>query len=151
MRNKEKQISDIKVSEMTMSPNTAVYEDTALDLYPELLINDNDANKIILIKHNYYSSDDEHGRMLLSAFLDVIADESSKISSVFLIDTGVKLLTSGTSSSLFFKSVREKGVNLVICRESAELYEIPVGDHEVYSAHEIALELLNTPDIFIIE
>lgn len=148
MKNREKQINDLKVSEMTMASNTAVYEDTALDLYPELLINDNDGNKIVLIKHDYYSSDDEHGRMLLSAFLDVLADESSKISSIFLIDKGVKLLS---SYSLLLKSIREKGVNLVICRESAELYGIMVGDHEIYSAHEIALELINTHNIFVIE
>lgn len=47
----------------------------------------------ILFKHDYYSSDNGNGRLLLKSFVESILNESENIGMILLIDKGVKLLS----------------------------------------------------------
>ena len=50
------------------------------------------STKYVLIKHDFYSSDSDHGRELLSGFLDGLSESSFSSVVVYLIDKGTKLL-----------------------------------------------------------
>ena len=83
MRNKEKLSSDFNpVEDMYGLPSQAVLEkdDTEIDLYPDLLLDGAGGSLTVVIHHDYYSSDTEHGRQLLKGFLEVLKDEFNKIS-----------------------------------------------------------------------
>ena len=47
----------------------------------------------ILFKHDYYSSDNGNGRLLLKSFVESILNESENIGMILFIDKGVKLLS----------------------------------------------------------
>lgn len=158
MRNKEKQSNNIEAYADLYSNGSAtatVAEETGTDLnlFPDLILDDSNGNLTIVINHDYYSSDSEHGRVLLGAFLDVLADEFSKVSRIFLIDTGVKLLDPSNQLYATFKVLNDMEFSIVCCRESIDNYNIDFAkknNTELISMHEIALELMSVPYLFTI-
>jgi hypothetical protein len=66
-------------------------ENTVLEELQEKIVED-DSEKFVLIKHDYYSSDSEHGRELLRSFLINLCESSFKSIIVYLIDEGARLL-----------------------------------------------------------
>ena len=158
MKNKENQSNNLDSYadlDSTGSATAAIAEDTEtnLNLFPDLILDDSNGNMTIVINHDYYSSDSEHGRELLGAFLDVLADEFSKVSRIFLIDSGVKLLDPSNKLYASFKALDDMEFSIVCCRESIDNYEIDFikkNNNELISMHEIALELMSVPYLFTI-
>ena len=129
-------------------------DENELDIFPELIDTVSSAHKTVLIKHNYYSSDNEHGRVLLSAFLDVLSDESDEIAKIILIDSGAHLLVPQDTCHAKFMNILNSSVKLYVCRESLNRYEgeEPIQDSiELISAQSIALELLDSTNVITLE
>ncbi len=98
-------------------------DNTLLEVMPEKVDADV-ATKYVLIKHDYYSADSDHGRELLAGFLTNLADSSYNSIVIYLIDTGVKLLDE--ENQLYNKMLRliEKSETVILTEESIELYNV---------------------------
>ena len=124
-----------------------------LELYPEFILDDTGSNMTVIIKHNYYSSDNDHGRDLLSSFLDVIIDEYKKISRIILIDSGVLLFDDNDKLYRYSQKFIELGIQLILCRESLSFYNVETDRSTgllILSSHEIALEIMNSPYVTVL-
>ena len=156
MRNKERASSNNETNENMVYDDghltaTLTEHETDLNLFPDLILDDSNGNLTILIKHDYYSSDSDHGRELLGAFLDVLVDEFSKVSRIFLIDSGVKLLDPSNPLYNAFKTLLDMEFCIASCRESLDAYKIEFEKSDrkdILSMHEIALELMSAPYLF---
>lgn len=151
MKNKEKLISnyDSFGEDIFSSGSAAILEkeDTELDIYPDLLIDGSDGNLTVVIHHDYYSSNTDHGKILLKAFLEVLKDEFSKISRIYLIDSGVCLLDESNFLYDTFAQLLELDFDVVACSESMDNFRISskLLNIRLSSMHDIALELLSSP------
>ena len=98
-------------------------DNTLLEVMPAK-IDEDIATKYILIKHDYYSTDSDHGRELLAGFITNLADSSFDSIVVYLIDKGVKLLDE--ENPLFDKMLRliEKSEAVIVTAESIEVYNV---------------------------
>ena len=98
-------------------------DNTLLEVMPAK-IDEDIATKYILIKHDYYSTDSDHGRELLAGFITNLADSSFDSIVVYLIDKGVKLLDE--ENPLFDKMLRliEKSEAVIATEESIEVYNV---------------------------
>jgi len=98
-------------------------DNTLLEVMPAK-IDEDIATKYILIKHDYYSTDSDHGRELLAGFITNLADSSFDSIVVYLIDKGVKLLDE--ENPLFYKMLRliEKSEAVIATEESIEVYNV---------------------------
>lgn len=78
----------------------------------------------VLFKHDYYSSDSDHGRSLLKGFIKVIRESLPKINRIILIDSGVKLLS---EENPFYEDMVYFANNVpsfLVCFESMTEYNI---------------------------
>lgn len=98
-------------------------DNTLLEVMPAK-IDEDIATKYVLIKHDYYSTDSDHGRELLAGFITNLADSSFDSIVVYLIDKGVKLLDE--ENPLFDKMLRliEKSETVIATEESIEVYNV---------------------------
>ena len=82
------------------------------------------ATKFVLIKHDYYSTDSDHGRDILSGFLTSLTDSSYSSIVIYLIDKGVKLLDE--ENPLYDKMLRllEKSETVIAAEESFDEYNV---------------------------
>lgn len=150
MKNKEKLISNFNSSDDSIKASVTILdkEETELDLYPDLLLDGSDGSLTIVINHDYYSSNTAHGKFLLKSFLEVLKDEFSKISKIFILDSGVSLLSKDNDLNDVFSDLANMDFDIVVCKESISEFGI---DASLYpsiresSIHEIALELLSAP------
>ena len=98
-------------------------DDSLLEVLPEKNEEDN-ATKYVLIKHDYYSTDSEHGREILSGFLTTLADSSYSSIVIYLIDSGVKLLDKDNPLYSKMKHLIEMSKTVIATDESIELYNV---------------------------
>ena len=98
-------------------------DDALLEVLPEKTDDDN-STKYVLIKHDYYSTDSEHGREILSGFLTSLINSSYNSIVIYLIDKGVKLLDE--SDPLYNKMNRliEKSESVIAAEDSIILYNV---------------------------
>ena len=98
-------------------------DNTLLEVMPAK-VDEDIATKYVLIKHDYYSTDSDHGRELLAGFITNLADSSFDSIVVYLIDKGVKLLDE--ENPLFDKMLRliEKSETVIATEESIEVYNV---------------------------
>ena len=96
---------------------------TLLDVMPEK-IDEGTTTKYVLIKHDYYSTDSDHGREILSGFLTSLTDSSYSSIVIYLIDNGVKLLDE--ENPLYDKMLRliEKSETVIAAEESFDEYNV---------------------------
>ena len=120
---------------MRNNPRTESKLDYLVDAEFEIDTGEDDSQITVLIKHDYYSSDNEHGRTLLDSFLKTFKTEQFSLGSVILIDSGVKLAGSGLLSDV----IESCSANTVyICTESLEYYGIvPSVRHTAMSSSDI--------------
>ena len=77
--------------ELSESQFESFSDNTILEELQEKL-DESNSSKYVLIKHDYYSSDSDHGRELLRSFLQKLCESSFKSIIVYLIDEGTLLL-----------------------------------------------------------
>jgi len=120
-----------------------------LELESEYEISSLSSNITVLIKHDYYSSDSEHGRDLLSSILEVLCDDADRIGKILLVDSGVKLI----SDEKFLK-LAELILNIKACDKSLEFYGIkPESSLNILSisSYALAAEIIDSDYLFTIE
>ena len=102
-------------------------DDALLEVLPAKT-DEGSSTKYVLIKHDYYSTDSEHGREILSGFLTSLISSPYNSIVIYLLDKGVKLLDE--SNLLYNKMLRviEKSDMVVAAEESINEYGIILPD-----------------------
>ena len=126
---------------------------TILEVLQEKSAEDN-SSKYVLIKHDYYSTDSDHGRDMLSCFLDGLCGSSSKTVTVYLVDKGTLLLE--RSNPLFekMKCLTDKAETVIAENESLIVYGVEIDENpkiEIHSMRSIAEDLVCLPGILTLE
>ena len=120
---------------------------------PEMTMLDESGNLSVLIKHDYYSSDNDHGRMLLASFLDTLAESGDSISKIILIDSAVRLLEDGSCGEKLAKLFALSKYSY-ICDDSLAYFDIEYSSHDniiVCPASDISMELIQTGRLVTLE
>lgn len=101
---------------------------TELDLLTDVALDVSEsANSIcVLIKHDYYSSDNDNGRALLNGLLDGLILAADRINMLIITDSAVRLFE---SSSKLINLISLVHLTLV-CRDSADFYGVSVPQGE---------------------
>ena len=123
MNNREKSSLDIVSTEPVVLEATPVIE-----VEPEQLEILHGSSLSILIKHDYYASDSEHGRELLGAFFTALHARKADIARVFVVDSGVRLLSENHSLYNEFKELYSDIPVVTVCLESLEEYGLALAD-----------------------
>ena len=115
---------------------------------------DDVSSKYILIKHDYYSSDSEHGRELLKSFFKAINNSRFNNLIIYLVDKGILLLNKSNPLYDSFCELINRSEMIIAAKESLDLYGIdPDKDSGIVkqSADSIAEDILLLPGILILE
>ncbi|MBR4431311.1 MAG: hypothetical protein IKS75_08455 [Clostridiales bacterium] len=115
---------------------------------------DNNSSKYVLIKHDYYSSDSDHGRDMLSVFLEGLSEASFNTITVYLVDKGTLLLD--RSNPLYDKMqlLLGKAEMIIADNESIIAYGIDAESNPkivIHSMRSIAEDLIYLPGILVLE
>ena len=94
------------------------------DIMPELELLDDSGDVTIVIKHDYFGSDNDHGRELFTSFISSIMDEFFHIDRVILIDSGVKCLNEDHALNGTIRSIESFAGSLIACSESLSFYGV---------------------------
>ncbi len=111
-------------------------------------------SRYVLIKHDYYSSDSDHGRELLSAFLSALCNSSYTSIVVYLIDTGTLLLDDSNPLYEEFLRLSGKAEMVIAPKESLDQYGIILSSDikvETLPAGSISEDLICIPNLLILE
>ena len=98
-------------------------------------VDDRENGITVLIKHNYYSSDNENGINLLNSMLDGLTCTADRISLLILTDSAVKLLDTSDKLSELISLVNMT----LICNDSAEFYNIELQEFPSTKVHVISM------------
>ncbi|MBQ4271556.1 MAG: hypothetical protein II718_06995 [Clostridiales bacterium] len=137
-----------------MRPNPKNNDVTEIELYPEVEITDSSDVINVLIKHDYFSSDNEYGRSLLEHMMDALLSSPARIGVLMIIDKGVLMLDMNDDLNSKITRLMEKSDLCLISEESLEYYNIPYG--EDLSSHlapdeRIASQIIETQPLLILE
>lgn len=139
--------------ELSESQFESFSDNTILEELQEKL-DESNSSKYVLIKHDYYSSDSDHGRELLRSFLQKLCESSFKSIIVYLIDEGTLLLDESNPlhndiqqlidrSELIFADKEIIEQNQIRCLETAKFVLLNSGS--------IAEEIIYLSDLLILE
>ena len=112
------------------------------------------ASKYVLIKHDFYSSDSDHGRELLADFISALCDASYKSIIVYLIGKGTRLLDESNPLHDEMLRLTERSEMVIAASESVAFYEVNVPDNNKIteqSSRSIAEDIIFIPDLLILE
>lgn len=112
------------------------------------------STKYVLIKHDFYSSDSDHGRELLAGFLASIRESSFSSVIVYLIDKGVKLLDESNPLHDSMLRLIEKSEMIIAATESISYYEVSYSSNSKIieqSSVSIAEDITYLPNLLILE
>lgn len=115
---------------------------------------DDSSSKYILIKHDYYSSDSEHGRELLKSFFKAINNSRFNNLIIYLVDKGTLLLDKSNPLFDSFCNLISRSEMIIADNESLDFYGVePDPDFGIVkqSADSIAEEILLLPGILVLE
>ena len=126
---------------------------TELDLLTDVALDVNEsANSIsVLLKHDYYSTDNDNGRALLDSLLDGLILAADRINMIIITDSAVRLLE---SSSKLINLIKLVHLTLV-CRDSADYYEVQIPEDKelqinIVPINDITDEIIESrPDLII--
>ena len=113
---------------------------------PDMTMLDENGTLCVLIKHDYYSSDTEHGRKILGAFLDTLAECGESISKIILIDSAVRILENEMMYSRLDKLFALSRCSY-ICEDSLAEFDIEYISHDnviLCSASDITMEIIQS-------
>lgn len=128
-------------------------DNTILEVLPQKT-DEGSSSKYVLIKHDYYSSDSEHGRDLLASFLASITESSYHSIVVYLVDKGVLLLDRSNTLYEQMQLLIKKADTVIVDEDSAFIYN--VNDYtntqiSVQSFKSISEDILYSSDLLILE
>ena len=128
-------------------------DNVVLEVMPQK-IDDDTSSKYVLIKHDYYSSDSDHGRELLSGFLDGLSESSFSSVVVYLIDKGTKLLDETNPLHDSMLRLIEKSEMVIAAADSISFYEVTYDSNSKIveqSSRSIAEDIIYLPGLFVLE
>ena len=137
---------------MKSNPQTKNELSFEVDEEYELMLDDDSRSVTVLIKHDYYSSDSDHGRSLMKTMLEGL-EGSACISGILIVDSGVKLLSMDNICSSYVKDLADQlELTPLVCSESLEEYGIaPPGFVKAVSASEFMSEVIRADHLIVIE
>jgi len=112
------------------------------------------SSKYVLIKHDYYSSDSDHGREMLAAVLDSLRDSSYGTLIIYLVDKGTLLLDCTNPLYDHMKLLVSKCELIIADEVSLDVYGISCDDKAkivIQSFKSIAEDIIYLPDLLILE
>ncbi len=106
----------------------------------------------VLIKHDYYSSDNENGKLLLDNLLDSLIIASDRVYLVIITDSAVKLLDTSEKLNQLMSTIN----TTLVCKDSLEFYGInmpafPEDKVHIIPMTEIAEQIIESRPGLIIE
>lgn len=148
MYNKQK--SSLEYSE----PVIEQYSDNVvLEVMPQK-IDDDTSSKYVLIKHDYYSSDSDHGRDMLKTVLNVLAHSELKSLIIYLVDKGTLLLDNSNPLFESFQTLISKSEMIIVDDESLTKYQVSCdldSKISIQSFSSIAEDIILLSDILVLE
>ena len=150
MNNREKSSLDI------VSTDSVVLETTpVIEVEPEAIEITHGRSFSVLIKHDYYSSESSHGRDLLNAFLCALQSRKADIAGIFVVDSGVRMLSDSNSLHNDLKDLCGDVAVVTVCLDSLEEYGLELSDlpsnFETMDAISFAGAVINIPNLIILE
>ncbi len=142
--------NSLDVVESTLIGNN---DSTVIEVLPEETKKDI-SSKTVLIKHDYYSSDSDHGRELLSDFLSALRKSSYANIIVYLVDSGTMLLDRSNQLYEQMKLLSEKSEMIIAASESMEFYGVIDSDNSkviTQSMDLISEDIICLSDLLILE
>ena len=112
------------------------------------------STKYVLIKHDFYSSDSDHGRELLAGFLASLSESSFSSVIVYLTDKGTRLLDRSNPLHESMLRLIEKSEMIIAASESISYYKVSYsGNSKIVeqSARSIAEDITYLPNLLVLE
>ena len=135
-------------------PQLEQFEDnTILEVLPQKT-DEADSSKYILIKHDYYSSDSDHGRKMLKDFLSVLCEASYENIIIYLADKGTMLLDEACPLYEDMLALINRSELIIADKDSIDLYKVNLKDNPkitIRSMLSISEELIYLPGILVLE
>lgn len=128
-------------------------DDALLEVLPEKT-NEGNSTKYVLIKHDYYSTDSDHGREILSNFLTGLINSSYNSIVIYLIDKGVKLLDRTDPLNGKMNRLIEKSESVIAAEDSICQYNVDLSNESKVvqeSLSSITADLIFLDNILILE
>lgn len=128
-------------------------ENTILEVMP-LKTEEPEASKYVLIKHDYYSSDSNHGRDMLGCILSGLAESSFNSLIICLVDKGVLLLDDSNPLNKQMQMLIDKSEMVIVDEDSSFLYGIQTFENakvSLQSFKSISEDIIYSSDILILE
>ena len=112
--------------------NSLEYSEPVLDQYSDNVVmevmqqktDEDTSSKYVLIKHDYYSSDSDHGREMLKSVFNVLANSEFKNLIIYLVDKGTLLLDNNNPLFDNFQSLISKSEMVIADDESLTKYQV---------------------------
>ena len=112
------------------------------------------SSKYVLIKHDFYSSDSDHGRDMLKTVFNVLAHSEFKNLIIYLVDKGTQLLDNSNPLSESFQTLISKSEMIIVDDESLTKYQVSCdldSKITIQSFSSIAEDILSLSGILILE
>lgn len=128
-------------------------DNVVLEVMPQKTVEDT-SSKYVLIKHDFYSSDSEHGRDMLKTIFNVLVHTDFKNLIIYLVDKGTLLLDNNNSLFESFQALISKSEMIIVDDESITKYQVSCDLDSMISIQSfssIAEDILFISDILILE
>lgn len=112
--------------------NSLEYSEPVIEQYSDNVVlevmpqktDDESSSKYVLIKHDYYSSDSDHGREMLKSIFNALAHSEFKSLIIYLVDKGTLLLDNNNPLFDVFQKLISKSEIVIADDESITKYQI---------------------------
>ncbi len=142
--------------------NSLEYSEPVIEQYSDNVVlevmqqktDEDTSSKYVLIKHDFYSSDSEHGRDMLKTIFNVLANSEYKNLIIYLVDKGTLLLDNSNPLSGSFQTLISKSEMIIVDDESLTKYQVSCdldSKITIQSFSSIAEDILFLSDILILE
>jgi hypothetical protein len=142
--------------------NSLEYSEPVIEQYSDNVVlevmqqktDEDTSSKYVLIKHDFYSSDSDHGRDMLKTIFNVLANSEFKNLIIYLVDKGTLLLDNSNPLSESFQTLISKSEMIIVDDESLTKYQVSCdldSKITIQSFSSIAEDILFLSDILILE
>lgn len=142
--------------------NSLEYSEPVIEQYSDNVVlevmqqktDEDTSSKYVLIKHDFYSSDSDHGRDMLKTIFNVLANSEFKNLIIYLVDKGTLLLDNSNPLSGSFQTLISKSEMIIVDDESLTKYQVSCdldSKITIQSFSSIAEDILFLSDILILE